>query len=43
MSIFSLFAKADTNDVAAARTDAFEAPNGKTVVFTCIKHASVRI
>ena len=43
MSIFSLFAKADTNDVAAAQTDAFEAPNGKTVTFTCIKHASVRI
>ena len=43
MSILSLFAKADTNDVAAAQTDAFEAPNGKTVTFTCIKHASVRI
>ena len=43
MSIFSLFAKADTNDVAAVQTDTFEAPNGKAVVFTCIKHASVRI
>ena len=43
MSIFSLFAKADTNDVAAAQTDTFEAPNGKAVTFTCIKHASVRI
>lgn len=29
--------------MADARTDAFEAPNGKAVVFTCIKHASVRI
>ena len=43
MSLFSLFAKADTNPVAAASTDAFEAPNGKTVAFTCIKHASIRI
>ena len=43
MNLFSLFAKAGTNDVAAAQTDAFEAPNGKAVVFTCIKHASVRI
>ena len=43
MSLFSLFAKADTNAVATAQTDTFEAPNGKTVTFTCIKHASVRI
>ena len=39
MSIFSLAANADTNTV----TDVFQAPNGKTVAFTCIKHASLRI
>ena len=43
MSIFSLFAKADTNAVASLQTDAFEAPNGKSVAFTCIKHGSLRI
>ena len=43
MSLFTFFAKADTNAVAAAQTDTFEAPNGKSVTFTCIKHASVRI
>ena len=29
--------------VRSLRTDAFQAPNGKTVAFTCIKHASLRI
>ena len=42
MSLFSLFAKADTNTVAATQADTFQAPNGKTVTFTCIKHASIR-
>ena len=39
MSIFATAAAADTNTV----TDVFRAPNGKTVAFTCIKHASLRI
>ena len=43
MSLFSFFAKADTNAVASLQTDAFDAPNGKSVAFTCIKHGSLRI
>ena len=43
MSLFSLFAKSDANAAASPRTDAFEAPNGKTVAVTCIKHGSLRI
>ena len=38
----SLFTHANTPP-AARQTDTFEAPNGKTVAFTCIKHASIRI
>ena len=43
MSLFTLFAKADTDAAASSQTDSFEAPNGKTVTFTCIKHATLRI
>ncbi len=43
MSLFTLFAKADTNAAASLQTDSFETPNGKTVTFTCIKHATLRI
>ena len=43
MSILALFARADANAVASLQTDAFEAPNGKSVTFTCIKHGSLRI
>jgi L-ascorbate metabolism protein UlaG (beta-lactamase superfamily) len=43
MGLLSLFAKADTNAVSSPQTDAFEAPNGKSVTFTCIKHGSLRI
>ena len=39
MSLFALSASADTNAV----TDVFQAPNGETVTFTCIKHASLRV
>ena len=39
MGILSTPATANTNTV----TDLFQAPNGKTVTFTCIQHASLRI
>ena len=39
MGILSSTATADTNTA----TDIFQAPNGKTVTFTCIQHASLRI
>ncbi len=42
MSLVTLSTSA-TATSGATETDTFEAPNGKSVVFTCIKHASVRI
>ena len=43
MSLFSLFAAGDTSPASAPQTDDFPTPNGKTVTFTCIKHATLRI
>ena len=43
MSLFSLFAAGDTIPAPAPQTDAIPTPNGKTVTFTCIKHATLRI
>jgi L-ascorbate metabolism protein UlaG (beta-lactamase superfamily) len=43
MSFFSFSAAADAPAVPSLQTDAFSTPDGKTVTFTCIKHASVRI
>ena len=42
MSLLPLSSPAGT-DPAAGQTDVFETPDGKTVAFTCIKHASIRI
>ena len=43
MGLFTLFAKADSTAATSSQTDSFETPNGKTVTFTCIKHATLRI
>jgi L-ascorbate metabolism protein UlaG (beta-lactamase superfamily) len=43
MSAFAASAMAATGDAAAPRTDTFQAPDGRPVAFTCIKHGSLRI